>query len=245
MPTDTRMCTVNTADEVIMVPYLLKHSRRARYIRLSLDGANLAVLTIPPRVTEAEAVQFLRAQGDWLKSNFGKVKKQPTFLEYLTKKSFLSAHGRKLDLSLQFSRDRARLIFDRDCASARLILNSERAVEPQLVEMLRYFARDVVKPRALDLAARVKRQIYRVTIRDQLRCWGSCSDRETISLNWRLILIPPELHDYIILHELAHLTHLDHSEEYWRLLLSYDSKAVRNDMRISRLSKQIMSLGRL
>ena len=75
MPTDTRMCTVNTADEVIMVPYLLKHSRRARYIRLSLDGANLAVLTIPPRVTEAEAVQFLRAQGDWLKSNFGKVKK--------------------------------------------------------------------------------------------------------------------------------------------------------------------------
>jgi predicted metal-dependent hydrolase len=62
-----------------------------------------------------------------------------------------------------------------------------------------------------------------------LRCssartrWGSCSGTNTISINWRLVLLPPQLLDYVIIHELAHITHKNHSKQFWSLVAKYCS----------------------
>ncbi len=58
----------------------------------------------------------------------------------------------------------------------------------------------------------------RVTIRDQRTRWGSCSSRGTLSFNWRLVLAPPAVLDYVIVHEVCHLRHPDHSARFWRLV---------------------------
>lgn len=58
----------------------------------------------------------------------------------------------------------------------------------------------------------------RVSVRDQKTRWGSCSRRGTLSFNWRLILLPPAVMDYLIFHELAHITHMNHSKSYWRFV---------------------------
>jgi len=58
----------------------------------------------------------------------------------------------------------------------------------------------------------------RVTIRNQKTRWGSCSSTGAISLNWRLIQVPAFVRDYVILHELVHLDHLDHSTRFWERL---------------------------
>lgn len=58
--------------------------------------------------------------------------------------------------------------------------------------------------------------LARVSIRNQRSRWGSCGRDGHITLNWRLVLMPPEVRDYVLIHELMHLRRMDHSPAYWR-----------------------------
>lgn len=58
----------------------------------------------------------------------------------------------------------------------------------------------------------------RVAIRNQRRCWGSCSAKKNLNFNYKIVFLPPQLADYIIVHELCHLTHLHHGQEFWDLV---------------------------
>jgi predicted metal-dependent hydrolase len=95
------------------------------------------------------------------------------------------------------------------------------AAQPTPEEVARLKARAVreLPERLLALAARHGFTVSRVTVRAQRTLWGSCSrGRASISLNWRLVRMPDDVRDYILLHELAHLRHADHSMAFWRLV---------------------------
>ena len=68
------------------------------------------------------------------------------------------------------------------------------------------------------MAARLGVQVARISIRDQRTRWGSCGRNGHITLNWRLLLMPDWVADYVLVHELMHLRRLDHSPAYWALV---------------------------
>jgi predicted metal-dependent hydrolase len=58
----------------------------------------------------------------------------------------------------------------------------------------------------------------RVSVRDQATRWGSCSTSTNLAFNWRLVLAPPEVLDYVVVHELAHLVEMNHGPAFWALV---------------------------
>ena len=106
-----------------------------------------------------------------------------------------------------------------DCQRHRRAIALEAArLAPEAEARLRTLAAHALPARLLELARIHGLAVSAVTIRNQRTRWGSCSPSGRISLNWRLVQVPPEVRDYVLLHELTHLRHLDHSPRFWREL---------------------------
>jgi hypothetical protein len=88
-------------------------------------------------------------------------------------------------------------------------------------------------PRLIELAARHALTVSRVSVGNQRARWGSCGRDGHICLNWRLVLMPSWVSEYVLVHELMHLQRLDHSPAYWRLVASAcaDYRAARQWLR--------------
>jgi predicted metal-dependent hydrolase len=92
------------------------------------------------------------------------------------------------------------------------------AFGPEERAALRERARAELPPRLMEIAAEHGLSVTGVSIRNQRTRWGSCGRDGSISLNWRLVLMPPAVRDYVLIHELMHLKRLDHSPAYWKLV---------------------------
>jgi predicted metal-dependent hydrolase len=116
---------------------------------------------------------------------------------------------------------------------ARIVLISspmERRSTAELLEpWLRARAREFVEERVAARAAEMGIAASRLTIRDQKTRWGSASARRTLSFSWRLVMCPPWVLDYVVVHELAHLKVAGHSLRFWRLVEKHhpDSRQAR------------------
>ena len=95
---------------------------------------------------------------------------------------------------------------------------SRSAEDPAMVNKHKKYARKIFESRVAYFHQFTGGNYTSITIRDQKTRWGSCSGRGTLSFNWRLILAPPEILDYVVVHELCHLTHMDHSKDFWNMV---------------------------
>lgn len=239
-----RHCAVSTNQGPIEIAFRVQRRRGMRHLRVVVDESNQVVLKVPHGVAEHRAVEFLKSQGDWIVKIMRSAPPAVLLEEYLSDHPRLSALGRSIALETLSTPDTAYCAWDLEAGTCTIALNNAWSTEPQLVKSLRLFAKAAIPPRVEEIARNYDLKVNRITVRDQRTRWGSCSARRAISLNWRLILLPPDLHDYIILHELAHLTHLNHSKRYWNLLQQYDAESKRHDKEVTYHSRILMRLGR-
>lgn len=79
-------------------------------------------------------------------------------------------------------------------------------------------AKSIFSERTAYFAQRMGVDYGRITIREQKTRWGSCSSKGNLNFNWKLVLLNPELLDYVVVHELAHRKEMNHSERFWRVV---------------------------
>jgi predicted metal-dependent hydrolase len=79
----------------------------------------------------------------------------------------------------------------------------------------RKYARAVITARVKYFAGQYDFAYGRIAIKNQKRCWGSCSTKGNLNFNYKLVFLPSEIIDYIVVHELCHLRHFHHRAEFW------------------------------
>lgn len=187
---------------------VIRHPHARRYmLRLKADGT--IRLTIPRSGSTMAAWQFLRSNHQWLENQFRAWQSRQNQSIMWQVGSTILFRGREDQLEL-VSPELVRL------GNETFVLRQETGdFRPILESHFRKIAVLELPIRVDELAAQYGFKVNRITVRNQRTRWGSCSQRGNISLNWRLIQTPNFVRDYIILHELAHLRHMNHSESFW------------------------------
>jgi predicted metal-dependent hydrolase len=225
------------------VPVEICRRKGTRHLRLGLGYQNQILVSAPWHVGERAVGKFIEKQRNWLESQLSQAPRVYSLSEWLSAYPQLTASGDVFALRIERSiRNKADYTFD--SGGAVLVLRLPRIAEAPLRQLVRGLAKDALSCRVAYQAKRLGLNYGALSVRDQSSRWGSCSARRSISLNWRLLLLEPVLQDYIILHELAHLTEMNHSRRFWALLDSYDPQRVEHERALDRISAIYMRIAR-
>ena len=189
--------------------YTIRRSPRARRIRVRVDAHDGIEVVIPPRATKKDASAPVAELRPWIDRKLREVERARTSLASPPGTvPFLGAH---LTLSYEEQRTRAHRKHD--------VLHLPAANAHQALERwYRTEARRQIEPRLRDATQAVGRPHTTLAIRNQRTRWGSCSSTGAMSFNWRLMLAPEPVLDYVVWHEACHLVVMDHSKRFWSLV---------------------------
>jgi predicted metal-dependent hydrolase len=178
-----------------------------RYVVRVTPEATLR-LTVPHGAPIAAGLSFAAAQSSWIEREWLRLSKQ---LAPWTVGTICWYRGERLAIRLTDGR----VCLGQDDAGP---WSPSADIRAAVTARMRAVAAAELPARCRELAESAGIRIGRVSVRDQRSRWGACSSRGTITLNWRLAQVPPGVRDYIIWHELAHITVPNHSRRFWRLV---------------------------
>jgi predicted metal-dependent hydrolase len=201
--------------------YTLRRSDRARRARIQVTADGVEVV-VPRRLALAEVEPFVESKRAWIERTLLRMRaaeagRPRPRLEDGGAVRFL---GERLTLRVRVEPGRRRAhVARRGGELAMAVASDEPAVVAAALERwYRAQARGEVARRLDAAVARVGQRYAGLQIRGQRSRWASCSAKGAMSFNWRLLLAPPEILDYVVEHEVAHLDVHDHSPRFWALL---------------------------
>jgi len=198
-----------------VVPHI-RVSRRARRLAVRVYPDARVEVVVPPRARPREVEAFLAAQREWIESKRAMaLRNRPAPELFPPAALHLGLTGENLRLHLAGGAGRLRVV-EKDGLLNISGAFTPAALKAALRRWLLAAARVRLGPRLDALAASTGVTYERLSIRRQRSRWGSCSVRGTISLNACLLFQRPEVVDYLIVHELMHVAHMNHSKRFWQ-----------------------------
>jgi predicted metal-dependent hydrolase len=216
--------------------YEVRRSDRARRARLTVTRDGRAVVVLPRRAPAGLADELVRTHADWLQRQLERTQRNQARLASrapLGQGRVLEVDGVPYLVDARPEPDRRRgtvrawppsALGQTGWLDVRLAPGDSL---PDLLDAwLRREARRVLARRVAALAPVVGVPLPTITIRDQRSRWGSASRLGRLSLNWRLILAPPFVLDYVVVHELAHLRVAGHGPRFWAIVRKHAPETI-------------------
>lgn len=196
--------------------YTVRRHPRARRLKLRVLRDGSVQVTAPKSARRSGIQAFVDAAGPWIRQRRAALDARR--LPAAERGPFparlrLDAIGRLLPVTY-VTADAARWRFGRDALTVALVEREPAAARRLLIGALKSLADRALAPRLIEWAERGNLRPSSVRWRNQKSRWGSCSSRGGISLNVRLLFLDPDVVDYVLVHELAHLDHPDHSPAF-------------------------------
>jgi predicted metal-dependent hydrolase len=222
-----------------MPAFTIRRSTRARRSRLTVTDEGRTVVVLPARAPEREAAELVSRHHRWIERHLRKINESRSRLQSRP----ALGRGREIRFSgvphriVSIASIEAKARSTVRVVDGCIVVTTAPLDERPLAELLeRWFRAEARRQVAARIALRSREMSIGhgpIAIRDQKTRWGSASRRGTLSFSWRLVLCPPEVLDYVVVHELAHLKVAGHSKPFWRLVDRYfpDTRGARRWLR--------------
>lgn len=209
--------------------YEIRRTKRNKTVSIAVMPGGSVVVTAPARATRARLNELVRRKGTWIVS---RLKRGSDLPPPLPEREFISGEGYKylgrqyrLKVAIQGVGAGVRL------HGAELVAAGSHDVRRLLVDWYKARAREYLPLRAALWAAKLGVNLTRLLVSEPAKRWGSASRDGSLRINWRIMQAPVTLVDYVLLHELTHLIHEDHSREFWatlgRIMPDYEERKRR------------------
>jgi predicted metal-dependent hydrolase len=193
----------------VEIEYTIRRSGRARRVRVTVDPHTGVEVVLPRRAREREAAAAVVALRPWIERRLGEAERL---------RARVAARGATvpyLDESLVLCAQPGRTRVHRQGSELLVPAGDPRAA---LERWYRRAARDELAPRVARSATALDVVPGTISVRGQRTRWGSCAPGGALSFNWRLLLAPEAVFDYVVWHEACHLAVMDHSPRFWSLV---------------------------
>jgi predicted metal-dependent hydrolase len=207
--------------------YIIERTRR-RTVAIYIDPQRGVVVRAPKRASDREIRGFLLKKAPWILRMLVEVQQRAIEMPshtYLDGDIFLYL-GEPLTLRMALmSEGGATRKSGVNILGQYLVVSLKPGIPSDKVsDILRKWyiarARELLNERVLFYSAELNLMPNKIAIRNQSRRWGSCSSKGNVNLNWKLVMAPSAVLDYVVAHELCHLRYPNHRPEFWRLLVS-------------------------
>lgn len=193
-------------------------SARARYVRLRVLPPGRVELVLPTRHDRLALPGFVQQHRQWLIDTLARIQGEHV-QQQAQRVAPLELYLPALDEQwrLEYRSGGRNGCWER-AGRGLLVQYKNQEWDQVLQRWLAERARQTLGPALLALADELRMTCNGYTIRGQKTRWGSCSAKKVINLNWRLLFLPPEQVRYLMVHELCHTVHLNHSTRFWALV---------------------------
>ncbi len=202
------------------VSYTIRYSKKAKHIRLEIRSETGLTVIIPRSYSSKGVPALIKKKERWIlekleKYNNAQISRHNNTIKHGDAVLYLGRHFRVVEV--QSSENTVSL----SMATDMLIVNNKggnRGLSAVIEDWYRKQALLLIEEKVKDFCARMGITYGKISIRGQKTRWGSCSKQGNLSFNWKLIMAPEPVIDYVIIHEIAHLTEMNHSNNFWRLV---------------------------
>jgi predicted metal-dependent hydrolase len=237
------MTTSKTTSTEALFDYQLRVSRRARNVYLRVTAERGLEIVVPRGFDAVHVPTLLKEKERWIRKSLARAETQRALLApelpwALPETIRLPAIERAWRVLPQPSAGRVTVREQDDCLIVRGRVDDADACRIALTRWLVAQAKIALTPILEALSKRLTLPYRRVSYRLQRSRWGSCSRQRSISLNVKLLFLPPDVMRYVMVHELCHLQEMNHSRRFWALVERHHSgarhcdKALRDGWRL-------------